>query len=478
MLLEIDQTKHSRKRENFFTGLIILFYFFHAFTASPLFVGYGYDREVFRYFGMLIYNGGIPYVDAFDHKPPVIYFLYFLGHIFDAGPWGAFIIFQIIGLSSSLALFAASKKHLGTNNSIIVTSFYIALCKYDLVINGGGLTRELTSSLVIILFSFCLLQFNNLRLFISGVLLSLIFYTQQNEIIAIIPLLIYFITSDLNSGAEDFRKVLVKRGVIFISGCLLIHFAIFFLFYSWNALDQFISQAFLFNTGHYIQENSFPIRFVKVIYNMTLGLEIYFPIFLAVILSCYPLAELLYKRNKIHSVYYFLFGCLLLQFISMALGKLQPHYFLGLIPYLVFIVFFFLKFYPETTIGLMSRERIAIGSVAIVIMLTVLKVYDYGHPRKRAVLINMRSSFMEELNKVRGIKGQLYSFDTPNLALNTDLNIVAPSKWVYQHFFMSPGLDDDNKLFKSVIQDIEKTKCTYIIVALHDRLTELNKKEL
>src|SRR5688500_4631725 len=111
MLLEIDQTKGTRVREIFFICLICLFYLFHAFTASPLFVGYGYDREVFRYFGMLIYNGGIPYVDAFDHKPPVIYFLYFFGHLFHAGPWGAFIIFQIIGVSASLALFAACKKH-------------------------------------------------------------------------------------------------------------------------------------------------------------------------------------------------------------------------------------------------------------------------------------------------------------------------------------------------------------------------------
>ena len=126
----------------------------------------------------------------------------------------------------------------------------------------------------------------------------------------------------------------------------------------------------------------------------------------------------------------------------------------------------------------MSRERITIGTVAIVIMLTVLKVYDYGHPRKRAGAYKHEKHFYEELTKVQGIRGQLYSFDTPNLALNTDLNIVAPSKWIYHHFFMSPGLDDDNKLFQGVLQDIEKTKCTYIIVALHDRLTELNKKEL
>src|SRR5688500_18015222 len=399
MLLETNRIGRNAIKENFFVGLICLFYLFHAFTASPLFVGYGYDKEVFRYFGMLIYNGGIPYVDAFDHKPPIIYFLYFLGHLFHAGPWGGFILFQVIGALSSLTLFTACKRHLGISKSIVVTFFYIVLIKYSYVLSEGGLTRELTSALTIILFSICLLSLNNIKLFISGVVFTIIFYTQQNEIIVTLPLLIYYITADTNFNSEHFFKVLLKRGVIFISGSLLIHFIIFLIFYRWNALGQFINQAFLFNTGHYISDSSFAMRFVKVIYNMTFGLDIYFPIFLAVILLCYPLAELLRRRNKIHTIYYILFISLFLQFVSMSLGRLQPHYFLSVIPYLVLVIFYFLKFYPENLKGLMNRERIAVGSVAIVVMLTVLKGYDYGHPRKRSRAYKHEKQFYQELYK-------------------------------------------------------------------------------
>ena len=127
---------------------------------------------------------------------------------------------------------------------------------------------------------------------------------------------------------------------------------------------------------------------------------------------------------------------------------------------------------------MMTRERVAVGSVALVVMLTVLKGYDYGHPRKRSHAYKHEEQFYKELYKVRGMKGQLYSFDTPALALNSDLNIVAPSKWIYHHFFMASGFDDTNELFKSVLQDIEKAKCTYVIVPLRGRLPEPNRKEL
>ena len=34
------------------------------------------DKEVFRYVGQLMLRGGVPYRDVFDHKPPLIFVLY------------------------------------------------------------------------------------------------------------------------------------------------------------------------------------------------------------------------------------------------------------------------------------------------------------------------------------------------------------------------------------------------------------------
>ena len=36
------------------------------------------DSYTFRYMGMLMAKGGLPYVDGFDNKGPLIYFLNFL----------------------------------------------------------------------------------------------------------------------------------------------------------------------------------------------------------------------------------------------------------------------------------------------------------------------------------------------------------------------------------------------------------------
>ena len=57
-----------------------IFYFYPGFRCtefaelptSELFFD---DKEIFKYVGLVIYKGGVPYRDVFDHKPPLIYFL-------------------------------------------------------------------------------------------------------------------------------------------------------------------------------------------------------------------------------------------------------------------------------------------------------------------------------------------------------------------------------------------------------------------
>ena len=53
---------------------------------SPLYQNFGYDREIYRYIGMVVAKGYLPYADVFDHKPPVFYFIAAIAYLF--GPWG------------------------------------------------------------------------------------------------------------------------------------------------------------------------------------------------------------------------------------------------------------------------------------------------------------------------------------------------------------------------------------------------------
>ena len=57
-----------------FLSLFIICMVFAIFN-SPYTHFPHFDVEVFRYVGMCITKGYVPYKDAFDHKPPLIYFI-------------------------------------------------------------------------------------------------------------------------------------------------------------------------------------------------------------------------------------------------------------------------------------------------------------------------------------------------------------------------------------------------------------------
>ena len=46
-----------------------------SFLHCPLFEIFFDDKEIFKYAGLVIAKGGVPYRDFFDHKPPLIFFL-------------------------------------------------------------------------------------------------------------------------------------------------------------------------------------------------------------------------------------------------------------------------------------------------------------------------------------------------------------------------------------------------------------------
>ena len=49
-------------------------------STSPLFSGWGYDSAMFQTMGKYWAEGYLPYVDLYDHKGPMIFFLNALGY--------------------------------------------------------------------------------------------------------------------------------------------------------------------------------------------------------------------------------------------------------------------------------------------------------------------------------------------------------------------------------------------------------------
>lgn len=57
-----------------------------SFGHCPWFEIFFDDKDIFKYAGLAIAKGNVPYLDFFDHKPPPIYFLNYAGWLM--GPWG------------------------------------------------------------------------------------------------------------------------------------------------------------------------------------------------------------------------------------------------------------------------------------------------------------------------------------------------------------------------------------------------------
>jgi len=67
------------KKENRTIVIIVPGCVLLSFLFSPHFALFFNDKEISKYAGLVIFKGGVPYRDAFDHKPPLIYFLNALG---------------------------------------------------------------------------------------------------------------------------------------------------------------------------------------------------------------------------------------------------------------------------------------------------------------------------------------------------------------------------------------------------------------
>lgn len=69
------------------------------------------DSSVFRYDGLIMATGGLPYVDAWDHKGPIVYFLNALGYwLLPSWNCGPGLVYMLVWQATVLILYFAVKK--------------------------------------------------------------------------------------------------------------------------------------------------------------------------------------------------------------------------------------------------------------------------------------------------------------------------------------------------------------------------------
>jgi len=245
------------KRERliiFFILVVLALLFVVAFsqTTSPVYMTLGGDSSIFRFIGYTMTKGYRLYVDIFDHKGPVLFFIQYLGQLVHPGRSGA-LLMQMIFLSTSLIiLYKIGRLFVGKKVSLSLSFIYLLLLSY--FYDFGNLSEEFSQVFLLgtaYIFLYFVLEKiiskrkKNVLLFIAGACLSaLIFIRLNNAFPALAAAGAYFIyLLTLRPGIKSY----INELVYYLLGIFLLSAIVFEYFILTNSLYDMVYATFIFN---------------------------------------------------------------------------------------------------------------------------------------------------------------------------------------------------------------------------------------
>ena len=307
-----------------------LFVLFYSQTTSPLYVLEGQDSCIFKTMGLAILQGKTPYVDFFDHKGPILYFINALGEWLIPGRLGIFIL-QVIGLSITLFfLDKTARLFLRSDVSFLVVLFSLFILA-GLYQEGNQCEEwELPAIAIGIYLAtsfFSYLNYHSLRFYsiIWGLCFGYVFFIRPNDAVSQFGGIMLGVLAYLVSVKEH-RKVVLSV-FCFVSSFICVSLPILLFFASRNALPDLYYGL--------IQHNA---QYSEGIFNMFLSSFdhekwCFFILFV-------PMGYLMYHSG------YKTFPFILIPLLALSLlltgSRIYLHYFIVYLPLFVFwgIVFF------------------------------------------------------------------------------------------------------------------------------------------
>jgi hypothetical protein len=416
------------------------------------------DKEIFKYAGLAIYKGSVPYRDFFDHKPPLIYFLNASNWYFS--PWVPWLFDTMLVLFATLLFYWLCRKSKLAWPWFLPFIFNL-LIRYSLVSFGTGMTREYTAAFLLIFF--CVMQGSaKYKYFLLGLLTGLSFWMQQDALLTLAPFLLY----SLFASGEAVPVASGKKVLAMTTGWIVISLPVLLYFISHQSLSYLWKDAFIFNL-HAPGNNSGIFERIRNSKHALHEVEFEMAFYTALILG---IAGLFLKQKK-PGLLYAAIAALLLSFSAELLtGRMKPgnsfvYYLLPLaatIPILVYVVF------TETNSSFLRDKRAQL--IFSIMLSTTLIMGTIRYAAGFRLSGNKGSGFpdipeMDYLRTQSLHDYQLFVFDDSNLIyLYNYFGILSPSPWIYQYFWSwSADWDGDNKIYDSIIADLQRHKTRFIL---------------
>lgn len=206
----------------------------------------GNDSSIFRYVGLEMAKGGMPYRDSFDHKGPLIFIINCLGIkiSYYRGVW----LIELVSLFLTFCILYKTARLLCGCLASMAVVFVTSAALFD-YFKGGNMTEEyamlyITASLYIFVDYFLNKKISRFRLVVCGFSFAAVFLLRANMISVWIVFAIAVLIDCLKNKEGN---SLIKYIVWFLAGACLLSVPIVLWLALNGAFPGFIRDAFIVN---------------------------------------------------------------------------------------------------------------------------------------------------------------------------------------------------------------------------------------
>lgn len=452
------------------------------------------DSGVFLYTGWRILNGEIPYLQVWDHKPPLVYLINAIGlGLSGESFWGVWLV-RLFCLSFTVYFSCLLlEKYFGSLVAMLTSIIWVS--NLPPILGQGNFTTEYTIPLQVLALYLTALAFEKhnksfLHFFMIGILGGLAFMTKQTSIglwlaIGLFLLIEGFTNKKLKSNMLRFFGLAV--------GSLLVIALTFVVFSALKALPDFWNQAFLFNFSYIsAPETTFFSRIIHLFNPAELGgIALYYLGGLGVITGIF----LLLNRSK-HSKLTPLNALILLGVVDLLIetgltnlpGKTYSHYYLTFFPLLAFFCGLFFSQLSELKIW--HPKNKIVHQQAFLILITLFSTFPLLNTWETSLT---KPDYRVNEMLIKYVLDQT-EIDDPILIWGAETTInfytkrAAPTRYVYQYPLIVLGYTTQKKVLEFfddllenppvILVDTNRSDMPLFIFAVESELIEEKKEAL
>lgn len=416
----------------------------------------GRDSGVFLYTGKIILEGGIPYRDSWDNKPPGVHFINALGLWLGQGSrWGVWTLEMAWLIGSILLGYLLLKKEFGFSLALFGSAAW--LVSFLLLMEGGNLTEEYA----------LLFQFSSLLLFwhsekqnhygwrgyATGLCSAACFLLRQNLIGVGLSISIYILLNRISQ--KLWLRLLQELTTITVGAATLISLVTLY-FLAHKGLLLFWDQAFHYNLiytqGTFIDRLKILAESLRIVAPSGIGI-------LAITgwlgAAWIMIRQLDWVKDRMPLVGLALIG-LPIEFLLSMGGRLYPHYYLAWLPIASILASLFAAaiFEGHLTQSTQAPPSISTPTVWLSALLIAMGLLPVGRTLYQRATNDPTRSAMVEYLRTETREGEYVLVWGNEPVIHFLSNRPCPTRYSGQYGLYTPGYERSDFIFQ-FLQDLK-----------------------